>query len=119
MFPKTGCLHSYLYSEAQGKKGANNAGSQLMHHIKNYVLKDNDSIERHLPLPESNLIMNNYGGQNKNGTVIKMDAFMCEIGWFNKVNLIFLIKGHTKDSCDQMFNLLKMRWHKANVYIFD
>ena len=62
--------------------------------------------------------MVNCTGQNKNGTIIKLAAYMCEMGWFKRVNLIFLIKGHTKNSCDRMFNLLKIRWHRANVYTY-
>ena len=60
--------------------------------------------------------MDNCGGQNKNGTVLKMGAYFIERGWFKKVNYIFLIKGHTKNACDRMFNLFKVKWHKSNVY---
>ena len=60
--------------------------------------------------------MDNCGGQNKNGTVLKMGAYFVEQGWFKKVNYIFLIKGHTKNACDRMFNMLKIKWHKSNVY---
>ena len=28
----------------------------------------------------------------------------------------FLICGHTKNTCDRLFNLLKMEWRKCNVY---
>ena len=34
---------------------------------------------------------------DKNGTIIKMAAFFVERGWFRKVNIIFLVKGHTKN----------------------
>ena len=65
-----------------------------------------------------NVIMDNCGGQNKNGTVLKMAAYFVERGCFNRVNLIFLVKGHTKNDCDRMFNRLKIRWLKSNVYTF-
>ena len=52
----------------------------------------------------------------KNGTVLKMGAYFVERGWFKKVSFIFLIKGHTKNACDRMFNVLKVKWHNSNVY---
>ena len=59
--------------------------------------------------------MDNCGGQNKNGTVLKLAAYFAECEWFEKVNFVFLIKGHTKNACDRMFNLLKIKWHNLNV----
>ena len=63
--------------------------------------------------------MDNYRGQNKNGTVLKMGAYLVERGWFKKVNFTFLVKGHTKNTCDRMFDLLKVKWHQSNVYTMD
>ena len=63
--------------------------------------------------------MDNCGGQNKNGTVLKMTSYFVERGQFNSVNLIFLVKENTKNQCGRMFNLLKLSWHKSNVYTFE
>ena len=35
--------------------------------------------------------MDNYHGQNKNGIIIKMVVYFNERGWYNTVNLIFLV----------------------------
>ncbi len=32
------------------------------------------------------------------------------------MNLIFLVKGHTKNLCDRAFNLLKIEYHNKNIY---
>lgn len=109
-------LYAYLYDESSAKKGANNVASILLYHIITFVLKHFHYCEQ---FHELNLIMDNCGGQNKNGTVIKMAAYFVERRWFQKVNLIFLVKGHTKNDCDRMFNLLKAQWHKSNVYTFN
>lgn len=109
-------LYAYLYDESCAKKGANNVASILLYHIITFVL---DNFRYSQNIGELNIIMDNCGGQNKNGTVLKMAAYFVERGWFNKVNLIFLIKGHTKNSCDRMFNLLKVQWHHSNVYTFE
>ena len=45
---------------------------------------------------ELNVIMDNCGGQNKNKTVIRLGSYLQELGWFQYVNLIFLVKVHTK-----------------------
>jgi hypothetical protein len=87
----------------------------LNHYIKTNMLTKHRLENYHYPIEELNIIMDNCTGQNKNGTIIKLAAYMCEMGWFNRVNLFFLMKGHTKNSCDRMFNLLKIRWHCANV----
>ena len=63
--------------------------------------------------------MDNCGEQNKNGTMLKMGAYFVERGWFKKVNFTFLVKGHTKNTCDRMFDLLKVKWHQSNVYSMD
>ena len=41
------------------------------------------------------------------------------MGWVRRVNLIFLIKGHTKNACDRNFNLLKSQWRHSNVYTME
>ena len=108
-------LYAYLYDESSAKKGANNVASILLYHVLTFVINNFEYGEK---IHELNVIMDNCGGQNKNGTVLKMAAYLVERGWFNKVNLIFLVKGHTKNDCDRMFNLLKIKWHKSNVYTF-
>jgi len=109
-------LYAYLYDESSAKKGANNVSSILLYHIITFVVNNFEYSEK---IGELNIIMDNCRGQNKNGTVIKMAAYFVERGWFDKVNLIFLVKGHTKNDCDRMFNLLKVQWHKSNVYTFN
>ena len=108
-------LYAYLYDESSAKKGSNNIASVLLYHIITFVINNFEYGEK---FGELNIIMGNCGGQNKNGTVFKMAAYFVERGWFCKVNLIFLVKGHTKNDCDQMINLLKVQWHKINVYTF-
>jgi hypothetical protein len=47
-------------------------------------------------------------GQNKSNLVITiLYAWLIEKGFFLKVSLIFLVKGHTKNSRDHLFNALK------------
>jgi len=106
-------LHAYIYTEGEGKKGSNNVSSLIMHYLTSNV------VEPGVINKELNVIMDNCGGQNKNKTVIRLGAYLQELGWFQDVNLIFLVKGHTKNVADRHFNLMKQDWRKRDVYCFD
>jgi hypothetical protein len=47
-----------------------------------------------------------------------MALYLVEAGYFETVNLIFLVRGHTKNPCDRMFNTLKKDYHRSNCYTF-
>ena len=76
-------------------------------------------VETDVMNKELNVIMDNCGVRNKNNTVIRLGAYLQELGWFQDVNLIFLVKGHTKNEADCHFNLMKQDWRKRDVYCFD
>ena len=110
-------MHAYVYQESSGKKGANNVVSFLLHYIQTNII----SVSHNCPQQkdELNVIMDNCGGQNKNGLVLRAAAMMMERGWFKRVNMIFLVKGRTQNSADRMFNLLKIHFWQTNVYSFE
>ena len=60
--------------------------------------------------------MDNCGGQNNNQMVIRFFLMMAELGYYQTINLCFLVRGHTKNACDRMFILLKQNFHHKNVY---
>ena len=113
-----GRLFAYTYPEYAANKGANNVASILVKHIINQYLSIPQKQGYNDPHGELNIIMDNCGGQNKNGVLLKLGSYLVEIGWFREINFIFLIKGHTKNECDRMFNLLKISWRKSNIYCF-
>ena len=80
-------LYAYVYKELDAKKGGNNVASILLYHVISYVLDDFCCAPN---IEVLNIVMDNCGGQNK--------------------------KKHTKNACDRMFNMLKIKWHKSNVY---
>ena len=55
------------------------------------------------------------GGQNKNKMVIRWLVFLTQLRMAKTQHGIFLIKGHTKNDCDRMFNPLKCDCRKTNV----
>jgi len=63
------------------------------------------------------IIMDNCGGQNKNNYVLRLALWLVERKFFVKVELIFYIRGHTKNACDRLFNQLKLRYHKRQTFM--
>jgi hypothetical protein len=47
--------------------------------------------------------------------VLKLTVLLKAMGYFKKVNFIFLIVGHTKNAADSLFNSLKHEYHKKNL----
>jgi hypothetical protein len=60
------------------------------------------------------IVMDNCGGQNKNKMVLRLALYLVEKKLFKCVEFIFYIRGHTKNVCDRLFNLLKINYSKAN-----
>ncbi len=49
-------------------------------------------------------------------TVLKLAAWLKQMGYFKKVNFVFLIVGHTKIATDSLFNSLKHEYRKKNLF---
>ena len=104
-------MHCHVYHEGIGNKGGNNVCSLLHKTLDSEgLLREND------PGLELNVIYDNCSGQNKNNTVLRYLLWLVELGYFRRVNFIFLIVGHTKNSADRLFNALKLDYRKQNVY---
>ena len=107
-------LHCHVYHEGVGKKGANNVSSLIMKTLIDLNLLRNDEIGGEL-----NIIFDNCSGQNKNNTVIKLAVWLAELGYFQKINFIFLVVGHTKNAADRLFNSMKKEYWKHNIFTFE
>jgi hypothetical protein len=103
-------LHAYAYSEEEGGKGGNNVTSLIMKHLKDRGFLDGEKRMR------LNIVMDNCPGQNKNNFVLRLAPYLQEKGYFNEVNFIFLIVGHTKNVADRLFNTLKRLYRVHNVF---
>lgn len=102
-----------MYHEGQGQKGGNNVASLLFKVLKNIGAMKEDEMGGSLTI-----VMDNCGGQNKNRMVLRSALFLVECGYFSSVLLLFLVRGHTKNNCDRLFNLLKLHFHDQNVYSY-
>ena len=65
---------------------------------------------------ELNLVFDNCTGQNKNRMVLRLLFFIAKLGVARKVSAIFLVKGHTKNDCDRLYNLLKALYRRHDVF---
>jgi hypothetical protein len=84
-----------------------------MHNIREkYWLRDK-------PGARLTLIFNNCAGQNKNNNVLRLALYLVEAGLFLEVEIIFYIRGHTKNACDRMYNEMKFCFHKSQVMTYD
>ena len=107
-------MHAYVYHEGVWKKGANNVVSIIIKTLRDLNIMREDSIGGEL-----NIIFDNCSGQNKNNTVLKMLVLLTELGYFKKVNFIFLVVGHTKNAADHLFNALKVEYRKKNLFTME
>lgn len=55
----------------------------------------------------------------QNRMVLRLALFLVEAGFFEEVEFVFLIVGHTKNPCDRCFNLLKKEHRGSNIYSMD
>ncbi len=104
-------LYAYGYREDDGGKGGNNVASLLMQalHDLGWLLSGRSG-------KRLSIIMDNCSGQNKNKHVLRLALWLVELGYFQHVEFIFYVRGHTKNVCDRMFNLLKIKYRSSNVY---
>ena len=57
-------------------------------------------------------------GQKKNNNVLCLALYLLEAKYFKEVEVIFYIRGHTKNACDRLFNQMKLCFHKSQVYTY-
>ena len=106
-------MNAYIWHEGEGNRGANNICSCLLKDFTArvfFVQKNYSSLT---------IIADNCGDQNKNKHVVRFLMWMVEMEYFAKITLFFLIKGHTKNVCDRMFNLLKLGYHRKDIFTMD
>ena len=106
-------MNAYIWREFDGARGANNIASCLLKDLKQRGCFQGPNYS------ELTYIADNCGGQNKNRVVIRFLMWLVENRIFPQVKILFLVKGHTKNAADRMFNLLKLSYHKKNIYTYD
>ena len=106
-------MNAYIWSEADVRQGDNKFVSCLFKYFKKrgFFLSPNFG-----PLY---ILADNCGGHNINKDVFRFLMWLVEVHVFLCVEDMFFIKGHTKNACDRMLNLLKLDLHLRNIYCFE
>lgn len=114
--------HFYM-GEPDGAKGGNNVASLLWKELIRKQLLPSNCPTREAPMGRShkatdevNFVFDNCTGQNKNRYVLRMLFFMVQRRVAKVARCVFLVRGHTKNECDRMFNAMKHEYRKINVY---
>ncbi|CAB9505274.1 unknown protein [Seminavis robusta] len=105
-------LSAYTYTEDIAKKGGNNVASLLWHHLWLQKVLSTDE-----PFKEITFIFDNCSGQNKNRMVLRLLFFLVKLGITKVARASFLIRGHTKNDCDRLFNVMKKGYRNSNIYL--
>jgi len=104
------CQHNYLIDEEHFlEKNANTVISLLDHFFANYGLG-----EKWVHLTADNCV-----GQNKNNALLQYLMYRVQTGLHEKIELSFLIVGHTKFSPDGYFGLIKRHYRRSQVYTYE
>ena len=65
------------------------------------------------------VICDNCGGQNKNNFSLWFWLWLVMIGWYDNIELNFMISGHTKFVCDGYFENIKKLFYKTRINIVE
>jgi hypothetical protein len=87
-------------------KGINGTFSLVLAGIKQF-----NRGEEHLKLTCDNAV-----GQNKNNATIQFCQFLVMVGYYESVELNFMIAGHTKFSSDRNYGMIKKLYRKSTIY---
>jgi hypothetical protein len=108
-------MNNYIWEEGTAGRGANNIISCLYYDlVKRGIIGSTGKPLKHLVIAADNC-----SAQNKNKAMIKFCMWLVEAGWVEEVTLMFLVKGHTKNDCDKMFNNLKQGTKGKNIWTGD
>src|SRR3954466_7865788 len=77
-------------------------------------IKQLNKGEKHLKVT-----CDNAGGQNKNNTTLWFYLYLVIVGYYESIELNFMVPGHTKFKCDSSFGLVKRLYRKTTVDCVD
>jgi hypothetical protein len=104
-------LRCYAYREFTAWKGSNNVASLIMQY-----LYDKFWLRKGSPGKKLTIAMDNCSGQNKNNVVLRLALYLVQMKYFRTVEFVFYIHSHTNNACDCMFNQMKLKYHKQDIF---
>lgn len=95
----------YMYHEGIAKKSRNEVCTFLQDYIEKNVSPE---------VKELYLFSDNCSGQNKNHTVLRFLAALCDSGRFDKIIYFLPVRGHSFLPCDRDFGTIKRTVRRAD-----
>lgn len=87
-------------------KGSNGTLSLVFDTLKKF-----NKGEKHLKLTCDNAV-----GQNKNNTMLRFLFYLVIYGYYESIELNFMIAGHTKFSPDRNFGMIKKKYRRSTIF---
>lgn len=95
----------FTYHEGEGRKGANEVTSMLLHYLRNVGTTHNDLV----------LISDGCSGQNKNHVMVYFLYYLVHgFKMFDSVTYLFPMRGHSYLPNDQDFSLIELKKRKTH-----
>ena len=106
-------LHTYMYLKVEGGKGGIKVAILIMTYLsdKGYL---NGTTQLDLSIIMDNCCI--FFCKNKNNYVLRLLAYLTMNKYFERVQIVFLVANHTKNTAERLFNLLKIDYRKENVF---
>ena len=108
-------LHAYVYDEGEGAKGGNNVCSLVYKHlVEEGIIKEWEDSGK-VAGESCTFVFDNCAGQNKNRMMLRLPMWLVDMGIYKKVQVVFLVAGHTKNICDRRFKDMKKECHNKDI----
>jgi hypothetical protein len=102
-------LYADVWIDAYHKHDSNQVITSIMH-----VIVDVRRRKGRLP-PTLRIQADNYTRENKNIYMFALCAALVGLGYFQEVQLCFLIVGHTHEDIDQRFSIISNTLKRTNI----
>ena len=106
----SGRLVSDVDKEFNGAKGAAEIFSCIFKYLKQHVITNTGIYPRKL-----RIMADNCGGQNKNNKIVLALLRLIHMGYFNRIELAFMLPGHSYLPCDQHFGVITRNLNKESI----
>ena len=93
----------YIWPEFTGRKGAAEIYSCVYKYLQDHVL-----CKPNYP-KKLRIYADNCGGQNKNNKIVLALLRLVHLGLFDRIELAFLVAGHSYMPCDRQFGIISNR----------
>ena len=79
---------------------------------------ENKILSQEIPADKLYICLDNCGGSNKNNYLFWFFHYLIhELNYFKEIEIIYMVVGHTKFSCDRILGNIKTKYYEAEKII--